>query len=153
MQSEGIQHPADVPGFALHLVKLEQAGGGTLATFQVQDRDPLQQMAVTVYASDDRDGVDGMIGRAREEAINLLRRSICLLHAERIVESMTHPADARGGSQQAWPHHPRAGQVVALHEAVGLSRERDRACGRGESRAMTGEGASMGAVATKVREN
>lgn len=143
MQSEGIQHPADVPGFALHLVKLEQAGGGTLATFHVQDRDPLQQMAVTVYASDDRDGVDGMIGRAREEAINLLRRSICLLHAERTVKSRTHPADAQG-TPQTWPHDPRAGQVVALHESVGLSRERDRACGRGESRAVTGKGASMG---------
>ncbi|HEU4548599.1 MAG TPA: hypothetical protein VFS01_02810 [Rhizomicrobium sp.] len=104
MRSEG--NPPNVPGFELHLIRIEQVAGGALATFQVLDRDPLQQMAVTVYATADIDGLEGVIARAREEAINLLRRSICLLHAERKREDKIQTD--RHGETRVRQHRPRA---------------------------------------------
>lgn len=125
MGSMGNQNPATAPSFALHLIKLEQVAGGALATFRVLDRDPLQQMAVTVYATNDTDGTGGMIARAREEAINLLRRSICLLHAERTVEGEGHSKSVDRWKSRTLPHRPRARQDIELHEATGLSFSRE----------------------------
>jgi hypothetical protein len=108
MRSVGNHNPPNVPGFELHLIRIEQVAGGALATFQVLDRDPLQQMAVTVYATADIDGIEGVIARAREEAINLLRRSICLLHAERTLKDKIQTARTRHGETRVRQPRPRA---------------------------------------------